>query len=81
MVLSKVNRVCFKAVCSAGTIVLAITGVKILSDNLYVRGMIVLVSAATLSLLLFQKPSLKTWLQVLAIAVIALITINNIAKI
>jgi hypothetical protein len=78
---SEINFFFYKAACVLATVILAVLGVKILLDNLFIRGMIALVGAAGFSLLLFQKPSFRTWLQVLIVGMVVYFTIAGMGKI
>jgi len=81
MNLSKINLIAYKTVCIICCAAFFIIGLKILSDNLYIKGMLSLICSAIFSLIMFQKPAMRTWLQVIAVIVIAVMIIGELEKI
>jgi len=77
----RINIVTYKAVCVLCFLISAFFGIKIVSDLLFVKGFFSLFSATIFALLFFQRPSLRTWLQVIAIMVINANIISELAKI
>jgi hypothetical protein len=81
MNLSRINTIIYKTACVASCGVLFILGIKIIFDNLFVKGMLALVCAAIFGLMLLQKPSVRTWLQVIVVMVIAIMIIGQLERI
>ena len=81
MNLERINIIAYKAVCILCFLASTFFGIKIVCDLLFVKGFFSLFSAAIFALLFFQKPSLRTWLQVIAIMVIDANIISELAKI
>ncbi|BAU52731.1 hypothetical protein [Mucilaginibacter gotjawali] len=81
MNLAKINLIAYKAVCIICCAAFLFIGLKILSDNLYVKGMVSLICAAIFSLIMFQKPALRTWLQVIAVIITGVMIIGELARI
>jgi hypothetical protein len=81
MSFNSINIVSYKTVCILSFLASASLGIKIVCDQLLVKGLFSLFSAAIFALLFFQKPSLRTWLQVIAVIVINASIIGELAKI
>ncbi|MDR3695291.1 hypothetical protein [Mucilaginibacter sp.] len=81
MNLTKINLIAYKTVCIIFCGAFFVIGLKILSDNLYVKGMVFLLSSAIFSLMMFQKPALRTWAQVIALTIVAVMIIGELEKI
>jgi membrane protein implicated in regulation of membrane protease activity len=65
--------------CSAAFFII---GLKILFDDLLlVKGMLSMVCSAILALMLLQKPSLRTWLQIVVVIAIAVMIVGELKKI
>ena len=81
MNLTRINSICYKAVCLVSCITAIAFGIQILFDHLLVKGFFGLVSAAIFALLLFQRPSIRTSFQVIAVIVVTAVIISELAKI
>ena len=81
MNLAKINLIAYKTICIICCAVFFIIGLKILTDGLYVKGMLSLISSTIFSLIMFQKPAFRTWLQVIIVIIIAVMIIGELAKI
>jgi len=81
MNLAKINLIAYKTVCITCCAAFFIIGLKILLDNLYVKGMLSLISSAIFSLLMFQRPAIRTWLQIIAVIIVAVMIIGELERI
>jgi hypothetical protein len=79
--ITRINIIAYNTVCITSCIILLMLGVKIIFDNLFVKGMLALVSSGIFCLLLLQKPSFKSWLQMIVVIVIAVLIIGELKKI
>ncbi|HEY8783104.1 MAG TPA: hypothetical protein VIM16_15875 [Mucilaginibacter sp.] len=81
MNITRINIIAHKTICIICFVALFFIGVKILSDNLYVKGVFSMTCSGIFILLLLQKPSLRTWLQIVAVIVIAVMIIGELERI
>jgi len=81
MDLARINIIAYKTACVLCFLASGFFGVKIICDLLFVKGLFSLFAAVVFALFFFQKPSWRTWLQVIVIAVINANIIAELAKI
>ena len=78
---TRVNIITYKAVCIICCITTTALGLKILYNGLFVKGALSMVAAAIFSLLMFQRPYFRAWLQVATVIVITALIISELARI